>query len=279
MAVWDYAYQAAPDGGAFEDLDDYCTSVRTVGEGMSGKRGQNPTIPYRDGEFSFPAKYLSAGIVSVDCVLSYTNAAGTITHTNGASGHVYENLASLKNLLGWGRDELVVLRRTEPHAGAVEAFVECLSPIQASGPRMRYVFPMRMVDGIWSEQTLQSDTEGPIASGSMPHAYTIATGGNYKIGDAKFTFTCNADGNAPTFALDVAGDQISVAGAFVTNDVIVVDLGRDRAITLNGNRYSSVSPNRGSWMRLPEDTAALGVTLDADSGTWTMKVEWNNKWL
>jgi len=230
--MWYYAYQAAPEGGTFEDLDDYCTSVRIVGEGMAGKKGMNPTIPYRDGEFTFPQKFLGGGILSLDTVLRYTDPLGFVVHDNGESGHVYENLAALKNLLGWGRDELVMLRRNDPHAGPVEARVECLSPIQASGPRIRYVFPMRMVDGMWREQSLNTDTESSISS--FPHAYTIATGGNFMIGDPKITFTCVADGNAPSLELDVAGDKISVSGAFVAADVIVVDLGRTRVITLNG---------------------------------------------
>ncbi len=277
MAEWNYTYQAADEGGSFENLSDYCTSVRIVGEGMSGKRGQNPTIPYRDGEFSYPVKFFAGGIISLDVVLRYTNASGATTHANGAAGHIHQNLASLKNLLGWGRDKLVVLRRNDPDAGLVETRVECLSPIQASGPRMRYIFPLRMVDGVWREQALQSDTQAAIAA--FPFAYNIITGGNFRIGDPKITFTCDVAGNAPTLELDVAGDKISIAGAFVANDVIIVDLDRTRTITLNGSRYGSVSPNRAWWMHLPPSTPALGLILGADSGTWTVQVDWHNKWI
>ena len=65
----------------------------------------------------------------------------------------------------------------------------------------------------------------------------------------------------------------------MTNDVIIVDLARDRVITLNGTRYASVSPNRAWWMRMPADEAALGLNFDADSGTWDMDIDWHNKWL
>lgn len=275
--AWNYLYQAAPEGSAFESLDDYCTSIRIVGEGMSGKKGSNPTIPYRDGEFSFPQKFFGAGIIALDVVIRYTDPLGFVVHDNGQAGHVHENLAALKSLLGWGRDELVMLRRTDPHAGLVETRVECLTPIQASGPRIRYVFPLRMVDGSWREQTLQTSTVSSISS--FPHNYTIDTGGNFMVGDPKITFTCVADGNAPSLELDDAGDKISVSGAFVSSDVIIVDLGRTRAITLNGSRYGSVSPNRAWWMRLPPDNATLDLNLDADSGTWTCKIEWRNRWL
>ncbi len=275
--VWTaYAYQAGPVGGPYVDLLDYCENVRVSSEMDAPKRGSNPSIPYRDGLFSFPQKFRSAGTMMLDCIVSYTDDNGADTHGDGRAGQVHENLQSLKRLLG-GNDELVVIRRTAPHMGAVEAICENMGGIVAAGPRMRFVFPMQMLDGTWREQSLTSDTEASIAA--FPHAYTIATGGDYPIGDAKYTFTCVADGNAPSIELDVAGDKISVAGAFVASDVIVVDLARDRAITLNGARYGSVSPNRGYWMRLPPDTAALGVTLDADSGTWTMLIEYRNRWL
>ena len=161
--------------------------------------------------------------------------------------------------------------------GAVEAVCENMGGIVSSGPRMRFVFPMKLLDGTWREQALTSDSETSISS--FPHAYNITTGGDFPIGDAKYTFTCTANGNAPSIELNVAGDKISIAGSFVTNDVIIVDLARDRVITLNGTRYASVSPNRAWWIRLPPDTGSLALNFDADSGTWDMDIDWYNKWL
>lgn len=274
---WDYAYQIGDEGGSFTDIIDYCRTVRLLTEGFSGRRGRNPTIPYRDGEYSFPQKFLNAKPMLLETHLAYTDAAGAITHTNGSEGHVYENLYALKSLLGAGSNNRRYLRREDPHAGSIETLVECLPTIEALDRRYIMTWILRQLDGMWREQALQSDTEASIAA--FPHAYTIATGGNYAIADAKITFTCVADGNAPSLALDVAGDTISVAGAFTAADVIVVDLARDRVITLNGDRYGAVSPNRAWYFRMPEDTAALGLTLDADSGTWTVLIEWRNKWL
>lgn len=275
--VWtSFGYQAGPVGGAFVNLLDYCDNVRIPSEMDSPKRGNNPSIPYRDGEFTFPAKFRQAGTFMLDCMVSYTDSIGNITHVDGEAGHVIQNLQSLKRLLG-GNDNLVAVRRSMPHIGAVEAVCEYMGGIQAAGPRMRYVFPMKLLDGTWREQALKSDTQASIAV--FPHAYTIATGGDHKIGDLKITFTCVADGSAPSLKLSVDGDKISVAGAFVATDVIIVDLSRERAITLNGSRYGSVSPNKAWWMRLPPDEAALGMTLDANSGTWTVQIEWQNRWV
>lgn len=275
MAWSAYSYQAGPVGGSFTDLLDYCTHVGIV-EMDSPKRGSNPSVPYRDGEFTFPAKFRAAGTIMLDCIISGTNSSGGITHEDGEEGHFYENKANLLRLLG-GNDAIFALRRSTPHMGDMEAICEYMGGVQPSGPQFRYAFILRLLDGLWREQTLQSDEEASISS--FPHAYTIATGGNYKVGDAKLTFTCVADGNAPSFELDEAGDKISIAGAFVASDVIIVDLARDRVITKNGARYASVSPNRAWWLRLPPDDATLDVILDADSGTWTMKVEWRNRWL
>lgn len=275
--VWSvFDYQAGPAGGPFVDLLDYCDDVRLPSEMDSPKRGQNLTIPHRDGEYSQPFKFRSAGTFLLDCMVSYTDPSGVITHADGSPGHVFENLQALKRLLG-GNDKLVTVRRTAPHMAAVEALCEYLGGLRSAGPRMRFVFPMRLVDGVWREQSLQSDTQASISS--FPFAYTIATGGDYAIGDPKITFTCVAAGTAPSLELTASGDKISVAGSFATSDVIVVDLGRDRIITLNGSNYTSVSPNRAWWMRLPPDTASLGLELDADSGTWTVLVEWRNKWI
>ncbi len=276
--AFDYTYQAGDDGGSFTDLLDHAKVVRLLTEGFAGRRGTNVQIPYRDGEYSAPQKFLMSRNLLLETQLRYTNAAGAITHGNGAAGHAYENLAALKELLGSGSENLRMLRRNDPDGGAVETAIECLFNVEAIDRRFVFTWILRQLDGLWREQALTSDTEAGIVFGA-PHAYTIATGGNHPIGDAKFTFTCVADGSAPSIELDVAGDKISVAGAFVAADVIVVDLARDRVITKNGTRYASVSPNRGWWMHLPHDTAALGVTLDADSGTWTMLIEWRNKWL
>lgn len=275
--VWtSYAYQAGPIAGPFTNLLDYCDNVRIPSETDAPKRGGNLDIPYRDGEYSQPVKYRRAGSILLDCMVSYTNPAGLVTHADGQPGHVFENLQSLKSLLG-GNNQLVSIRRTAPHLGAVETVCEYMGGIRAAGPRMRYVFPMRMVDGVWREQTLQSNTQTGIAI--FPHAYTITTGGDFDIGDAKITLTCIANGAAPSLEIPATGDKISVAGSFLAGDIIIIDLGRTRALTLNGSTYTSVSPNKAWWMRLPSSTALLGLTLDATSGTWTCLVEWRNKWL
>ena len=273
---WTYAYQAGPEAGPFVNLLDYCDNVRIPSEGDAPKRGSNFDVPYRDGEYSQTVKYRRAGSFLLDCMVSYTDSLNLITHVDGAPGHVYENLQALKALLG-GNGQPLFIRRIAPHMGAVEAVCEYMGGIRASGPRMRYVFPMRMLDAAWREQALQTDTQPSIAA--FPFAYNIATGGNFDIGDARITFTCVADGAAPSIEIPATGDKITVAGSFVAADVIVVELGRTRIFTLNGSTYTSISSNKAWWMRLPSSTAVLGMSLDATSGTWTVQIDWRNKWL
>jgi len=273
---WTFAYQAGPESGPFIPLLNYCDNVRIPSETDAPKRGSNFDIPYRDGEYSQSTKYRRAGSFLLDCMVSYTNPSNAITHVDGAPGHVYENLQALKTLLG-GNDQPLFIRRTVPHMGAVETVCEYMGGIRAAGPRMRYVFPMRMLDAAWREQTLQTDTQASIAA--FPFVYNIVTGGDFDIADAKITLTCVANGAAPSIEIPATGDKITVAGSFVATDVIVIDLGRTRAFTLNGSTYTSISSNKAWWMRLPSSTAALGMSLDATSGTWTVKIEWRNKWL
>lgn len=277
MMAFFYNYQVGDDGGTFTAISDYAKVVRLLTEGFTGRRGSQVQIPYRDGEYSEPRKFLMSRSLLLETQVRFADKDGVVTHINGEAGHVYENLAALKKLLGAGSTNLRMLRRNDPNAGAVETAIECLATVDATDRRHVFTWILRQLDGLWREQDVTVDTQAAIAV--FPHAYTIVTGGNHPIGDAKFTFTCDANGNAPSIALNVAGDKISVAGAFVAGDMIVVDLARDRVITKNGARYGSVSPNRGWWMRLPHDTAALGMILDADSGTWTIKIEWRNKWL
>ena len=87
MAWTDWTYKAGSPEGTLESLSDYCLSVRIVAENIVGKRGKNPTVDYRHGEWSSPRKYIRAANVTLETVLRYTNSAGVVTHADGAAGH------------------------------------------------------------------------------------------------------------------------------------------------------------------------------------------------
>ena len=54
--AWPYVYKAGP-AGSEETLTDYCYSVRIAAEWATGRRGMNPIVQYRHGEYSSPRKY------------------------------------------------------------------------------------------------------------------------------------------------------------------------------------------------------------------------------
>ena len=274
MAWTDWAYQIGPVGGPYTDLSDICISSLIVAEFDAPKRGSNVPIPYKDGEYSDPFKFRDAGTYIVDCVLRYTNSSGTVTHADGAAGHVIENLQTLKKLADGG-GSLIAVRRTAPHLGNVEAISEYLGGISYGDTRVRQMLPMRLTEGSWRAQTASQDIETGLATAG---SYTIATGGDTDIGDATFTFTCTAAGANPALSLTTNGDKISLNGSFATSDVIVVNL-RDSIFTLNGVSTAVVRKNRAWFMRLPHGQAALGLTWTADSGTWTVQIDWNDRWL
>lgn len=277
MAAWDYGYSVGDEGGSFTSLAQFAHGVRVLNEGGAVRRGTNPIVPYVDGEFSEAFKFLDARTLLLDVNLRYTNAAGAVTHTDGEAGHAYENLSELKRLLGWGGRNRRVLRRTAPHQGAVETRIECIGGVEPSDARYKFTFGLRQIDGIWQAQTPSTNQEASVSV--FPHAFTIDTGGDYEIGDLKITLTCVSAGSNPSVTLDGKNETITVPGSFSASDVIVVKPGRDPIFTLNGSRYAGITGNRAWWIRLPYGATSEAMTLDADSGTWTLDLEWRDKWL
>src|SRR5688500_13824048 len=97
--VWTaYTYKAGPFGGTLLTLTDYCTSVRVIDEGGVGKRGGDVAVQYLHGEHAIGHKFATPRLIALEVVLRFTSSAGTITHTDGAPGHVFENLSEVKRL-------------------------------------------------------------------------------------------------------------------------------------------------------------------------------------
>jgi hypothetical protein len=126
--VWTaYNYQAGPKGGSLTALSNYCTAVRVIDEGSPGFRGGNVPIQYLHGAREVPHKFTDEGLVGLEVHLRYTSSAGTITHADGAAGHVYDNLENVKRLL-YGDMEMVTLQREAPDYGTVQIDVQVGSP-------------------------------------------------------------------------------------------------------------------------------------------------------
>jgi hypothetical protein len=267
---WDYNYLA--DGTA---LDTYCESVRILDEVGASKRGSNIVVPYLHGEWSEYKKWFNAVPFGLECVLRYTNASGAVTHTDGAPGHVYENLAALKQIFG-KRNTTVTLTRDTPHQGTNRADVEVLEEIHSVGPRHKYLIICRMVNAFWRETPAEQDVETGIATS---RSYTIDTGGNAPIGDMVITFDINANTTGPRLALVAGNDFVKYVGDLVNTDQVVFDVGA-RTVTKNGsNAAANLQIGTAWWMEFPSDTTGLQLSATATAGTdWDVTIDWNNKW-
>lgn len=168
--VWNYNYRA--DG---TPLSDYCTSIVLETEGGGGRDGVNVRVPGVDGERS-GEKTHRAVTLALRTALRWTGPAGSVTHANGAPGHIHENLAAVKRLLGSG---LVELARNDPEAGELRALVELLDDPVSGEQRHIFVWPLRMIEGSWYEPDEQE------ATGNPP---IVVTRGNRRIDDMTLIF-------------------------------------------------------------------------------------------
>jgi hypothetical protein len=161
--------------------------------------------------------------------------------------------------------------------GAVEAVCEYMGGVQAAGPRMRYVFPLRMLEGSWRGQTLK--TLSRLGFSSQDTANLDTLGGDADVGDAKITVTCKGAGDDPSIEINPPGDKITFVGSFALDDVLIADL-RTHTFTFNGARSDAlIERNRAWYFRLTPDIDPSTLRVNMATGTWDFVLEWNNRWL
>lgn len=261
--AWAYTYKAGPFGGTLLPLLDYCKAVRLVDESGPGKRGGNVTVQYLHGEHAVGHKFANPRLLPLEVVLRFTAAGGTITHADGAEGHVFENLSEVKRLL-WGQDGLAVLERIAPHWGTVRINVERGEPTPTQN-RFTYLFPLIAARPFWYSTTTQTDSTSP-----------IAVGGNAPVDD--FTVTFSAAASSPVFTLTSAATTvkptITYTGTVPAGGVIVyTETGQAANVTGGADCSNLVSFNKPYYMTLQPNTSN---TFTVSSGTAT--VGWANKW-
>ena len=237
----------------------YCERVRVVIEGMAARRGQNFSIPGLEGEFSYPGKLREAMNVAIEVTLRYTDENGLITHTDGASGHVFENLAEVKRL--FAASNPAVIQRTLPHQGTVMLDFEILAEPVLGGSHFQYVFLCHAPGVYWRSTTAESYTGG---TGNIP------VGGNAPVHDAILTFS--TDGSIMT---DDGLSGVEIAGL---TSAVTVDCGRRTVIQSAVPAPGLILPLSNRWLYLspdPTDPAnPVPVTI-----VGTVEVEWFPKWL
>jgi len=260
MAAWSYVYKAGPAGGTLETLTDYCTAVRVVAEWSTGKRGTNPVVQYRHGEYPSPRKYVRPASFLLETHLRYTSKTGTVTHGDGAAGHVYENLGHLKRIFGGVQGTMTRLQRTAPDQGTVYLDVELLGDAIPSQSRHIFTWPLTAPHPFWI---------GAADTGNTGTTLTVA--GDAPIGDAMITLTGGTDGGIVHTA---SGASITISGAMPAGGVIV-DVGAGTCVKVTGgadwSQYLVV--NKRWWFEL--DAGANAVT---NVGGTTHSVDWYTQW-
>ena len=264
MAGWDYLWKAGPAGGSLETLSNYCVAIRLPTEWSTGRRGSNPIVQYRHGEYPSARKYVRASSFILETHLRYTNSSGVVTHADGAAGHAYENLGHLKRLFGGVQDTLVRLQRTAPDQGLVYMDVELFGDALPSQSRHVFGWPLLAPHPFWI---------GTADTANATPTWTV--GGDAPIGDAVVKFTGTA--NTPRVTHTASGAYIEIAGDLPTGGV-EVDIGAGTCVKITGGADWSnyLVVNKAWWMEL--DPGANTVAVTETSGTPTVTADWLTQW-
>lgn len=255
MAWTDWTYKAGSPEGTLESLSDYCLSVRIVAENIVGKRGKNPTVDYRHGEWSSPRKYIRAANVTLETVLRYTNSAGVVTHADGAAGHVMENFAEVKRIFGGRMGELTRLERISPHEGTVYRDFELLGDANPSQANHIFTWPLHCPKPFW-HGAADVDNSGA----------TLTVGGSAPAGGITLAFSTGTD---IKITHDDSGDYVQISGAAPAGGVLVnVDAGTCTQISGGADYSNNLVVNRPWWFELDPGTNDVTVTGGTVLTSW-----------
>lgn len=257
--VWDYLYTAGPKGGSLTALLNFCSSVRLLTEGGPGKRGPDVAVQYLHGEHPVAHKFANPRLLPLEVVLRFTSSAGTITHADGAEGHVFENLSEVKRLLR-GQRGLATLARTAPDMGAVQIDVHCQEPTPTQA-RFVYLFPLVAPRPFWRSTTVQTDSSSP-----------IAVGGDAPVDDAEVDFSAGAA--SPVFTHTPSGATITYTGTVPAGGVrVFTETGQAINITGGADTSELLSYNKPYILELDP-----GVSNAYTISAGTVTVRWQDKW-
>jgi hypothetical protein len=259
--VWTaYNYQAGPSG-SLTALSTLCTAVRVLDEGSAGKRGVNVPIQYFHGAREVPHKFTTEHLIGLECHVRYSTSTGTITHADGAAGHVYENLETLKRLLYGGR-AMTVLQREAPDYGTVQINVEVGPPVTISQARHIFLFPLVCPDPFWASTTLNTVNPEP----------SITVGGSAPVQDATVTFPAG-DTNAILTHTD-SGATIQILGAVPAGGVVVSAATGHAARVTGGTDWSEFLVVNKPYVLELDPGQSNPFTYSGGAAT----ISWRNKW-
>jgi len=200
---WDYDYRVRRESEANPGsvLSDYLRRVTLQGETSAADDAAPYKVAGRDGETSPPGGLASGRLIVLQGVLRYTDAAGAVTHTNGAAGHAHENRGKVAELLA-DRGERTWLVRDDPNAGQVETSFKTLSPVSSNLAPSVFAYVLTGLDPYWREQTASH-------TGWNAGIGTFTLGGDAPTRDIVIDFT----GGTDMELTDHDGRRIKVEGA------------------------------------------------------------------
>lgn len=250
--MWNYAYKLNN-----LVLSTVATSVRVEVEGGGSFPDTGVRIPGRDGVHVDTETAYGPLILTLRTLLRYTSSTGTITHSDGAAGHVYENFSKIKKELA----KPAVLSRTAPHVGAVEARnVRLITDPVPSDIRIAFLWSLLVPEGTWR------DSAESTATGTPP---SVTTKGDRAIPDPVLIFS--AAGEFEYTAGD--GTEYTVTASSGPTYPVTIDVGAGTVVDDNAaDARSAVEFSHPSWMRL-DPGSALSLTSTVET---TLK--WRNRW-
>lgn len=237
MSVW--AYDITADSVS---LLDYCQAVIVATEyGLAGAGDTSFRQPGQHGTLYIPGQLYGSGDVRIHCHLRMTDSSGAITHPDGEAGHIYENLAILKELFG-KVDAEIVLTREAPHQGTNSLKITPGDEPTSGQNRFEVIFPMRAHKPFWYGDAVSSTLTG-----------AFDPGGNAPVDDAVLTFS-----GAGTIINGRNGDRIQTTGACVVNC-------GTRRVTVGGvHSPGLIIPGNERWLHLEPGVNAITGSCGID---------------
>lgn len=239
------------------DLIDIATFATIENEVPSAFGDVGVSIPGRPGVEYDPAAPFMPLVATLRVHLRWTDEDGAITHTDGAAGHIYENLSLLKAELN---KTAPIIYRTIPHAGDLRATFKSVTPGFVGQQRHVYNFPLVIPSGSWQSVTETSETGNPPA---------VETEGDREVHDPRLSIS--AAGTTTITGSDGIGYTI-VASSGPTYP-IVVDVGAGTVIdAAAADARGHVAFSHQNWLRLqPKDTPTISTSV-------AVTVMWRDRW-
>lgn len=238
-------------------LSDIATFATIEDETPSAFSDTGMSIPGRPGVEFDPLADPSPLVVTLRVHLRWTNKDGGVTHTDGAAGHIYENLSKLKAELA---KPAPIFYRTVPHAGAVRAVFKSNTPGLVGQQRHVYQFPLTIPSGSWQAATESSNSGAP--------ATGVTTLGDRTIWDPRVSLAA-----AGTFTIVANGITYSIVAAAGPTYPIVIDVGAGTATATGGaNALGAITFSHEHWFRL--QPGHTHVVTGGSSATWYWRSRW-----